>query len=59
MDNLPSDAHIKIYSSAGLLVLQTKETSKFDLSAFADGLYFVHIRSGEKLMVEKILKWDN
>jgi hypothetical protein len=57
--NLPNDAYIRIYSSAGLLVLQTSETSKFDLSAFAEGLYFVHIRSGKKLMVEKILKWDN
>lgn len=56
IDHLPNDAQLSIYSSTGIKILDSINSSSIDLRNYADGLYFVHIRLGEEHIIQKIIK---
>jgi gliding motility-associated-like protein len=56
---IPGERNVKIYSSKGDLMLESKTTSDkfdFDVSQFMPGIYFVHISNGTEESITKFIK---
>ncbi len=47
---------VKLYSITGQLMLQTKETNNINIARLPAGIYTVHITTGGKTTVEKLVK---
>ncbi len=59
---LPAEARVAVYSSAGALVFppqrMEKERAQLDLSGLEKGIYFIRVEANEKSSWTKVLKQD-
>jgi len=57
--NIYIQGEIALYNAAGQLLISQKinETAQIDVRSFQSGIYYLHINLGNKIYLEKVVKF--